>query len=286
MRRLPIFLAIFLAGAASAAADLIDVRELGNGHQPDVFILFDAGPEIEEARIVGRAIEMDITAALTGSRRIEPARSRWISSIETLTVDGQQILRLELVEAAEAVQVIRTQSGLRLTWTPVPAEADGPRMVEAVPARVAELVTEPPHDDVASAAARSAESAEDQVLALAASEAGVADHQDAVGQQTAGSDACAAAEAALEVDSWNIDALTVSAGCRLENGETQQAITMLERVIAFEPGRFDAVIALAEANESLGNIENARVLYEQAAMVAATDGQAVAARARARRLTN
>jgi len=99
-------------------------------------------------------------------------------------------------------------------------------------------------------------------------------------------DACLDAASAVETDPWDIDALTRHAECLLDEGQADEAVVLLERVIAFEPGRFDAVIALAEAHAARGDPDSARALYEQAASVAVTDGQAVAARARARELAN
>ncbi|MEE2525389.1 tetratricopeptide repeat protein [Hyphobacterium sp. HN65] len=283
MRRFTIFLPVFLAGTASAAADLVDVRELGNGHEPDIFIGFDVGPEILASRVDGRVIELDVMAAIDHPRRIEPARSRWISSIETLAIEGHQTIRLELVEGADAVEVVRTETGLRLSWAPVAAEGDWPAMPEN-PVVEDDMPAMASGDTVVPAEAEIADSADADTPVL--TQSGAAAHEDAVQESGASADECVTAAAALEVDSWDIDALTVSASCRIAAGDTDDAIVMLERVIAFEPGRFEAVIALAEANEAVGNVENARLLYEQAAMVAATDGQAVAARARARQLTN
>ncbi|WP_421785665.1 tetratricopeptide repeat protein [Hyphobacterium sp.] len=276
MRRILLLLANLVVGTAVADADIIDVRDVGNAQNPDIFIVFDSAPDLVEARIDGQALELEI-AANVGERRIVPSGNAWVSAIETGASGDRQIVRLELTEGASDLNVARTQTGLRLSWRPVEAGIYPDVPVESAPelADNAAAESDVPPSIVAEAAASEAESAP-IVLAETAS----------VSRPDSGEAECIAAATALDIDMWNIDALTTHAGCLVDEDRTADAIPLLERVIAFEPGRFDAVIALAEANERLGNVAQAQALYEQAAAVAATDGQAVAARARARRLEN
>jgi len=78
--------------------------------------------------------------------------------------------------------------------------------------------------------------------------------------------------------------LTALAQCHVGEGRPGEARPHLERVLAFEPARFDAAILLAEVAQSEGATDEARALYDQAASSARTDGQAAAARARGRAL--
>lgn len=278
MRQLPILLASFVFGSAFVGADIIDVREIGDTQRPDIFIAFDRAPELVESRLEGRVLELEIAAAPESTRRILPAGNAWITSIETQAFDNRQIVRLELTRAASDLSVARTQSGLRLTWTPSGDTISAEPVANEAPAELPEMTAQ-----------GAMTAAENTVVVEASTEAApilLTETQSAAQQPDTSRVDCEAATVALEADSWNIDALMVHSRCLMAQGATADAIPLLERVVAFEPGRFDAVIALAEANESLGNVESAHALYEQAATVAATDGQAVAARARARRLTN
>tara|TARA_R110002072_G_scaffold93904_5_gene207925 strand:+ start:2178 stop:3128 length:951 start_codon:yes stop_codon:yes gene_type:complete len=97
-------------------------------------------------------------------------------------------------------------------------------------------------------------------------------------------DACAQTAAIVERDPWDLDALTAQAQCLADQGEGEAARPLLERVLAFEPSRFEAAFMLATLTEESGDTAAAMALFEQAADAARTDGQAVAARARARAL--
>jgi hypothetical protein len=279
MGRLPLSAALFCLGTASAVADIVDVRALGDGRAPDVFIDFAQTPNLLESRLDGQVIELELSGVDVRARRIEPADNAWITAIETQPSDDREIVRLVLSERALNMNIERTQSGLRLTWTAVAGDRQpdvrGPTMTERPDSAPEEMALATDSGETIAEASAAAEPVADPDTVTPAP-AEMADAADAAD--------CAGAAAALETDSWNIDALTVQAGCLIEEGDTARAIPMLERVVAFEPGRFDAVIALAEAREALGEIAQAQALYEQAADIAATDGQAVAARARARRL--
>lgn len=97
---------------------------------------------------------------------------------------------------------------------------------------------------------------------------------------------CTETGAAVEADSWNLDALTAHAACLEQQGQYAEARPLLERVLAFEPARYEAALMLAQITEASGDSNAALVLYEQAAEVARTDGQAAAARARARAIAS
>ncbi|WP_420431148.1 tetratricopeptide repeat protein [Hyphobacterium sp.] len=278
MRRLPILLVTLVLGSAFAGADIVDVRELGDAQQPDIFIAFDRAPELLETRLDGRVLELEIAAVPESTRRILPAGNAWITSIETQAVDNRQVVRLELTRGASNLSVARTHSGLRLSWTPADDALSRELTANEAPVEPANIT-----------AATTIPISENTVTVEASTETApelLMETEGAAQPSDTNQADCEAATAALEVDSWNIDALMVHAGCLMAQGAPADAIPLLERVVAFEPGRFDAVIALAEANETLGDVVSAHALYEQAATVAATDGQAVAARARARRLAN
>lgn len=275
-----LFLPFCLAGlmfSAVAAADITDLRELESGSQPAIFIGFEDAPEMLASRVNGRVIELELAGQRAGSRRIEAAGGRWIEAIEALPSETGQLIRIELPDGADGLEILPTESGYRLSWISIAGEGSGSGTAGSEPVdpaedRVAEASlsgTIPDNSSSGGTAAQAGETVPDATIHAAQ-----------------GDDACAQASGVVERDPWDIDALTRHAECLLAAGQAEDATLLLERVIAFEPGRFDAVIALAEAHQARGDMDAARALYEQAATVAATDGQAVAARARARALSN
>lgn len=262
---------------ALAVADIIDLRELGSGERADLFIGFDDAPELLVSRVNDGAIELEFSGPRAFSRRIEPLRSRWILAVEATPTEFGQLVRIELPGSADGLDVTPTASGYRLSWTAVAADGD--------PATAST-----PTDTPAPSSATSGDMPDTEAMENSAPDAAMPDAAESQLAETpvpaTANNACADAAATVETDPWDIDALTRHAECLLDEGQADEAAVLLERVIAFEPGRFDAVIALAEAHAARGDLDAARALYEQAANVAATDGQAVAARARARELAN
>jgi len=263
--------------SAIATADIIDLRELSSGENAEIFIGFDDVPELLGSRVNGRVIELEFGGQLLNARRIEPAAERWILAVETVPSEFGQMVRIELPNGADGLDVVPTESGYRLSWTTIVADGDWTELPETPSHSASDMPNS--HMISPDVNSQSAISAPQNGLPveLVAAEPVIT---------TAQSDPCLHAAAAVESDPWDIDALTRHAECLLDDGQAEEATVLLERVIAFEPGRFDAVIALAEAHAARGDVDAARALYEQAANVAATDGQAVAARARARELAN
>jgi tetratricopeptide (TPR) repeat protein len=264
-----------LVFSAVAVADITDLRELDSSGQAAIFIGFDDAPELLSSQINGRVIELELAGQRTGSRRIEAAGGQWIQAIEAVPSETGQLIRIELPDGADGLEILPTESGYRLSWHAISAEGGRVETADTAPVDMSEV----PAGDVTSAIAlpegAPADSVERQaetIVSAGASGASLA------------ADPCTQAASAVDADPWDIDALTRHAECLLDAGQADEATILLERVIAFEPGRFDAVIALAEAHAAQGDVDAARALYEQAANVAATDGQAIAARARARDL--
>lgn len=95
---------------------------------------------------------------------------------------------------------------------------------------------------------------------------------------------CEESAAAIAASPWDLDALAGHAACLAENGERRNAAGIYERVLAFEPGHFQAALGLARLREAQGRRAEAARLFESAANSALTDGQALAARQSAARL--
>jgi hypothetical protein len=95
---------------------------------------------------------------------------------------------------------------------------------------------------------------------------------------------CEADEAALEDSPWDLDLLANLGECLVESDKAEDAKTYYERVLAFEPGHFRAALGLARIQEAEGNRSDAARLFDAASRSATTDGEALAARAAARRI--
>jgi tetratricopeptide (TPR) repeat protein len=270
------FLILLFAGvfsAASSGADIRDVRDLSSGDGAALFIGFDSVPELLSTQVSNRLIELEFAGgSRAGARRIETANGQTVSALEVIPAETSQRLRIELPAGADGLDISPTETGYLLRWnvtgstveSVIAAHETPPAMAHITPPENSQ-VDLPETDEPATEIDTGTESTSGPVALNPV-------------------DACAAAQSAVEADSWDIDALAVHSECLLDDGDATQAIVLLERVIAFEPGRFDAVLTLAEAHEARGSLDAARGFYEQAATVAATDGQAVAARARARAL--
>jgi tetratricopeptide (TPR) repeat protein len=272
------FLILLFAGvfsSTSGVADIRDLRDLSDGNNAALFIGFDDVPELLSSQIGERLIELEFSGSgPIGTRRIEVASGLAVSALEVLRNDTSQRMRVELSASADGFEITPTETGYMLRWQIVASATTIAISATETAAPTAQMIaTENPEAN--HTAIRDSNTTD---IAESGSPSGFV----ALGS----ADECSAAQAAVEVDAWDIDALAVHSECLLENGDASQAIVLLERVIAFEPGRFEAVLTLAEAHETLGDLETARGLYDQAATVAATDGQAVAARARARALAN
>jgi len=272
------FLTLLFAGvflSTSGDADIRDLRDLSDGNNAALFIGFDDVPALLSTQVSERLIELEFTGGNpAGARRIEVALGRVISALEVLPADTSQRFRIELSANADGFEITPTETGFMLRWQMGASTTIG---------EISAVETQTPMAHMVAAESPDA----DHTPTRVSDTADVAETISASGPVALGSaDECGAAQAAVEVDAWDIDALAVHSECLLDNGDASQAIVLLERVIAFEPGRFEAVLTLAEAHEARGDLEAARGLYEQAATVAATDGQAVAARARARALAN
>ncbi|MFP4519092.1 MAG: tetratricopeptide repeat protein [Oceanicaulis sp.] len=94
---------------------------------------------------------------------------------------------------------------------------------------------------------------------------------------------CDAQAAALADAPWDLDLIVAQADCLAEAGERQNAEGLYERVLAFQPEHFRAALGLARLRQQSGRHGDAARLFETAAGSALTDGEALAARAAARR---
>ena len=95
---------------------------------------------------------------------------------------------------------------------------------------------------------------------------------------------CATHQASLDDSPWDLELLTVMGECLAGQNADREAAEYFERVLAFEPEHFRAALGLARLREGEGNRNEAARLFEVASRSAMTDGEALAARAAARRV--
>lgn len=290
--------ALFASLTAPAAADLRDVVLSRDGDTVWVQLVFEeqpAGAEIIEEN--GR-LAVAITGTQALPRRFETAGNDVLRGLVLSPLDGQVRADLELGAAwsqararVEDNRVIVRLSGIA---DALEAETVPPAMLttasgepstvsaagEAVPA-------DSPADDspVAANAAHEAEVADGAPVTLTPDTGVEAEAESALTAAAGASHAaCTAADARIADDPWDLDAMIVQAECARSDGNGAEAAELLERVTAMDPERFSALLMLAEIEAEGGSREEARVLYEMAAQVARTDGQAAAAMARLRAL--
>ncbi|WP_429912238.1 tetratricopeptide repeat protein [Glycocaulis sp.] len=94
----------------------------------------------------------------------------------------------------------------------------------------------------------------------------------------ASGEACAQSASRLEDTPWDLNAMSSHADCLAGSDSTADAITLYERVLAFEPGHYGAALGLARLRAAQGDTAAASALFQTAAESARTDGEALAAR--------
>lgn len=95
---------------------------------------------------------------------------------------------------------------------------------------------------------------------------------------------CPEQNMAIEESPWDLDLLTALGECLSAHDHGPDAVEYFEQVLAFEPSHFRAALGLARIREQLGEPDEAARLFEVASRSAITDGEALAARAAARRM--
>ncbi len=283
--------------SASQADDVRDVLLLPGGQE--VWIALDGAPSRLEAQAApGRLVLSLAGFAPEDARDIRLRDGGPLESL-TLTAGGQLVLSgafsLARPELREGGVLIRFGEGPAYLAAAEAAEA--PRVYqigEPQPLERAPLEARPV--EAADARARPAPGAmptafappepalnADPDLAAAATEAG-AQAGPPVEEVEAAPGPCDATAAIIASTPWDLDALARHAACLAEIGQRDNAAGLYERVLAFEPGHFEAALGLARLREAQGRRADAARLFEAAAGSARTDGQALAARQSAARL--
>jgi hypothetical protein len=293
-------LALVLALSAPVSADLRDVVLSRDGETAWIQLVFDEAPSHGELIAEQGGLAVMFTAPGIVPPVIETAEGDVVRAIRFSDFDGQTRADFELAVAwsearvrVEGDRVVVRLSGLGTSGEGLPASHLTTPAAGAEPASAEELSTGAPqggsrHEDEAV----TPETDPEADAAVTADEPAGPDDltpDDANGatpSAAAAGNACAAADARIVDDPWDLDAMIVQAECVRSNGNAGEAAALLERVTAMDPERFSALLMLAEIESERGDRDAARALYEMAAQAARTDGEAAAAMARMRALAD
>ena len=263
-----------LAAAASASADILDVRLLApESGAARVWIALEETPESIALREDADGAVVILSGASVSDRTWRLREGGPVSSLRARMEGGEAVLRLPAgFETAEAQ---RREGGVLLTFTGA-ARASAPAVAQADAGPVSRLASAEDLDRMRSMDRSRPEPAPETSEPDPESEP----EREPV-PQTAAANACEETGAAMEASPWDIAAMTAHGACLTEAGEPGEAQLIYERVLAFEPDQFDAALALAEIRAARGDRAGASALFETAQSSARTDGEALAVRAAA-----
>lgn len=300
--------------SAPAAGEIRDIILSQDGGVAWIQLEFDTTPTAAEWDEATGTLAVTVSGVTAGTQRVEPVSNTVMSQIAFETGDAglRAVFTLEPGWQGSRVHIdghrviVRVSGDGRTPMTGANAAADAqlvsPDTLTMTPAQTAEApeADAPPADTGRLAATNLLP--EDEALpagpdgpgngapdtGTGADDAVSADLTDAAAatRSAAATSACREADEQVTDDPWDLDALIVQAGCARANGDSEQALALLERVTAMDPERFTALLMLAEVEAESGNRSEARALYELAARNARTDGEAGAAMARARALAD
>lgn len=250
-----------------ARAELVDARVSQDGGAGELWLAFDSQPSSAELILASEGAVLNIQGVESATRVIDVAVPSAILRI-ALAPQGQGV-RVSLTGSLDAAEAELRQGGVLIRYQGVPIAA------QPAPQPMAARADVP-------AAAAPREQREPEPAPVAAVP------QDSAAPAALADDApagpCASTQTVIADSPWDLDALTAHADCLAGEGLTDQAIGLYERVLAFEPGHYAAAMGLGRLQAEGGSRETARELFLEAARNAQTDGEALQARAAARRL--
>lgn len=298
-------LALAFALSAPASADLRDVVLSRDGETAWIQLVFDEAPSGAELIADQGGLAVTFHAPGIVPPAIETAASDLVRAIRFSDFDGQTRADFELAVAWSEARVRVEGDRVIVRLSGLSASGDG---LPASHLTTPEAVAEPAGGDVPAAddpPAGPGHGAGDETESDTPDPGHVTntetdthapgdpadltqdgEHGSDPAVLTAAGDACGQADARIVDDPWDLDAMIVQAECARSDGNAGEAAALLERVTAMDPERFSALLMLAEIETENGDRAAARALYEMAAQAARTDGEAAAAMARMRALTD
>ncbi|MGP1274858.1 MAG: tetratricopeptide repeat protein [Caulobacterales bacterium] len=249
-------------------AALVNVRD-GQG---DLWLALDGQPSALTVASGEGTLDITLVAVACAPRDIQPPEGRAVRRLAVMPgEDGSCTVRLEgqwasanaflgeggVMVALDGIELAGGAAGTSLRPVGAAPASAGPSPVADAPASG--------NTDTASTstvAAATNDTAQARPTTLAPSAGG----------------ACDDSASRLEDTPWDLNVMSAHADCLAGSGSTTDAITLYERVLAFEPGHYGAALGLARIRAAQGDTAAAAELFRTAAQAARTDGEALAAR--------
>ena len=317
MKRLLSAAALAALTCSAAQADLRDVSVLQQQGLTQLWLSFDAQPQAVEVR-PGEGLVLHVEGvSVEGSRQIEPAVRGPVSALALSRAPNGVSISISGAFSGADAEV--RQGGvlvtlLNVTGVSTPITRTPPRThtaEQASPATQPAAATPPAHADASQPAGGASDHAASShapasggATEHAAAETSATSHEDTshADPHTASTQepstretadlgggamlddgVCPDSAARLEEAPWDLNLLSTHADCLVSVGDSEGAVALYQRVLAFDPRHFQAALGLARILSDQGDHQAAAELFDTAASAARTDGQAVQARMAARR---
>ena len=296
---------------SAAQAELRDVAVLQEAGRTQLWLSFDAQPQSVQV-LPGEGLVLHVDGVSSeGSRRIEPAVRGPVSALAlsrapngvSISVSGAfsggeaevrqgGVLVTLLNVTGVSTPITRTPPRTHATEQARPSQA----AARAEPAQAASSHAAAPSSDHGTSDHAADTHAAPDHSAPAHADTGASDshatsaHEPSTGEPLAlgggvqiDESVCPDSAARLTDAPWDLNLLSTHADCLVSMGDSEGAVELYQRVLAFDPRHFQAALGLARILSDQGDHQAAAELFDTAASAARTDGQAVQARMAARR---
>jgi tetratricopeptide (TPR) repeat protein len=231
----------------------------------DLWLALDGQPLAMTSSSRGGALELELAGFACEARQILPPAGRPLTRLHTAR-SGEGGCTLVLEGQWSGAHAFLGEGGILVSLEGVAlAPAPLSPVAGAAAARAASDTGMAASDDAARAADAAPATRADAAAAPPTSLA-------------AAGGVCEQSGSRLEDTPWDLNAMSAHGDCLAGADRTGDAITLYERVLAFEPGHYGAALGLARLRAAQGDTAAAAELFRVAADSARTDGEALAAR--------
>lgn len=254
-----------------ADAYLVNVRD----GSADIWLELDGQPSALSATGGDGALDLMLEGHACTPREIAPPAGRPVTRI-SVSAQGADGCRVRLEGQWREAEAFLGEEGVLVAL-------DGVSIASATLQPVVSTASSAPARATAGAGTGGGQAAGNAPAAPATGSAG----GEAAGRPTTLADAggaCAQSASRLEDTPWDLNVMATHADCLAGARRTGDAVTLYERVLAFEPGHYGAALGLARLRAAAGDRSAAAELFETAAESARTDSEALAARRAAEEL--
>jgi hypothetical protein len=296
---------------SAAQAELRDVAMLQEAGRTQLWLSFDAQPQSVQV-LPGEGLVLHVDGVSSeGSRRIEPAVRGPVSALAlsrapngvSISVSGAFSGGEAEVRQGGVLVTLLNVTGVSTPITRTPPRTHATEQARpsqtaasAEPAQAASSHAAAPSSDHGTSDHAADTHAAPDHSAPAHADTGASDshatsaHEPSTGEPLAlgggvqiDESVCPDSAARLTDAPWDLNLLSTHADCLVSMGDSEGAVELYQRVLAFDPRHFQAALGLARILSDQGDHQAAAELFDTAASAARTDGQAVQARMAARR---